>query len=1590
MKLKCVAGILLGLSTIAMAGEPIVLNWGNIDTTSSDQQAASKALVRSARIRAAATVKGESAEEAAAYIVQFTGIIQPEWRSWLEGTGAEIKGYVPENAFTVWATADEIAVIGENENVEWVGAVKAEYKRARPVRAALAKRAAAKTAETAARYRVTGYDVNGGAALVARLASELGVTAEDYFSTADRCVVTVALTESQLETVTGWDEVEWVEHRLKPVLFNDAACKTNMMAVTNVWKGISSGGLGLTGAGQIVAVADTGLDKGSTSDIHADFSGRIVAGYGWSSGAYSSSYSWGDEDSHGTHVCGSVLGDGSKSSGRFRGMAYGARLVIQGQQADLGGLPSNLSKLFVQAYTAGARIHSDSWGYSDSSYWGSYVSDCQQIDQYVWSNQNFLVVVAAGNDGIDANSDGVVDPGEVSPPSTAKNCLCVGAAESYRSGLESYTWGSSWPDDFPADPISSDPITATLTPQGMAAFSSRGPTDDGRFKPDIVAPGTDIVSTRSRATTNTGWGVYTSNTNYLYMGGTSMATPLTSGAMALLRQWLVESNGIAEPTAALMKAVLINGARDMTPGQYGTATKQEITARPDRSQGFGHVNLYNALCPATGHFLTMVTNRLATSASYTTNISVGQTGAGKYVFTLAYSDYWPTSLSGKMLVNDLDLTVTKPSGTVIYPNNLTKADHTNNVEFIEFEADEMGDYTVKVFGYNVPSGSSQPFALVMRGPTTEALDPVAPVFLASTESGTVARHGEYEYDFSELLTMAPYPSPTWTISTSVHADEYVFEDGYLYCMPTNVGSYVFTVTASNASGTAQCVLTLTVTPGAPDTPNNPWCSVLGTTDFTVEWTAVDYATSYRLDVIQGTTFEVGGGEGLSEGFAGGITAPTGWTFSGLGGTYTSSGNYGAASPSLKFDTLNDGIQTPALVSPTNVSYWAKGMAAGSVLTLEAAANDAWSTVAADSISTTATTFSHALNSAVTNLRWTMTTKPSGANVAFDDVQIQAATAAPGTWLAGYSNLTVNTTSQKVSGVSSGTDYAFRIRAVNTAGISANSPEVSITTSEAASVPGWIAFPAQSVNVGDILQFQPEPYVSGSPAPAISLSSSTAAGADYTFDSDGLIFNPSAQGTFTFTFNATNSEGSASQTLTVTATATAPSFTSGTSYSATVGEPMSFTATATGIPTPVVALTSSTASAGEYSSNAGTVSFTPSAVGVYTFTFSATNVAGSASQTVTVTVTPAPVTVPTLTLSSATAGGFTAGWTACDGVSTYTLQVATDNAFSSGGSGASVTLLNNVATNPATVPEGWTYNLSSSTAKYLQMLTIANYVQSPAFSTANLTALTLTLKVRTFGGTSGTSSNLLVQYSTDGGTTWTELGTVSATSSTLTEKTLDAAACLGNASVCLKWSVPGATSSKGMGMSSIVLTGTESAGGGSLMLNETVSATSYAVTGLSASTLYYARVKGTGDWSSVQSITTLASGGGETNPVVESDYEQWLAGQGLNVTDYPQTGEADNGKMQNWEAYVADLNPSDSNAVLALDVVETAVASTDEVALTFPASSSRYYQMVYKTNLLGASLTNNLGWGTANMVVTNALPSGEWFGEIRVLLDAPTP
>jgi serine protease AprX len=395
-------------------------------------------------------------------------------------------------------------------------------------------------------------------------------------------------------------------------------------------------------------------------------------------------------------------------------LAYRAKLVLQAVEQELqwkdpanlqrfgrfllAGLPSDLTTIFSFAYGKGARIHSNSWGGGSA---GSYDDQCLQVDRFIWRKPDFCILFAAGNDGRDGNANGAIDLGSVTPPGTAKNCITVGASENNRPQM-TLTYGTGWPDDYPSNPIKSDRLAND--PNDIAAFSSRGPTADGRVKPDVVAPGTYILSTRSRllAANNFGYGRFGSSTLYMFDSGTSMATPLTAGAVAVVREYLRKTVKIASPSAALLKAALIAGAQPVRPA----------AVPPDNDQGFGRVNLDNLLSPPAPLKAAFIEGKgLATGSLDERAVTVAQ-GGQPLKIVLAYSDF-----PGPRLVNNLNLIVRGPTGAVIQVGNAgagNSFDTKNNVELAMFPQAGAGSYRLQVVGSNVPNGP-QPFALVVIG-----------------------------------------------------------------------------------------------------------------------------------------------------------------------------------------------------------------------------------------------------------------------------------------------------------------------------------------------------------------------------------------------------------------------------------------------------------------------------------------------------------------------------------------------------------------------------------------------------------------------------------------------------------------------------------------------------------------------------------------------------------------------------------------------------------------------------------------------------------------------------------------------------------
>jgi hypothetical protein len=554
---------------------------------------------------------------------------------------------------------------------------------------------------------------------------------------------------------------------------------------------------GLTGAGQVVAVADTGLeyetcfweDPGHPvspqqvrppGPLAVDPDHRkILALNGVNSFVLDHDGSF----RHGTHVAATVAGDdlshlaspGSVSHDHGDGIAPGAKIVFE----DIGGprdstceatlWVDSVGDLLEQEYQAGARISTNSWG--------GGIDRPDELDLAVWEHEDLLVIFSAGNSAAVAIND----------LATAKNSVAVGATENHDATFQ-HAFGP-------------------LDPENMTAFSSRGPATDGRVKPDVVAPGyrvysnrftTQYVSDELAPECSPGdpaievcfpdvGGCYRSLTDDTcavgHLLGTSMAAPIVAGLGALARQYFtdgyhpagvaVEGEGF-EPSAALLKAVLLNGARNMTGHLYERrgASPQDLgplADAPSNIQGWGRVVLDDALYlkgDSRRLELLDVPNAAGLASGQSEEIIFEVVATGQPLkLTLVWTDPPGLSYAATALVNDLDLVLEAPDGALYRGNQWTVddvgvpddkessrdapgRDSLNNVEGILIRAPEAGLYRARIEAFDVPGYQGvlrQGFALVVSGAVTRspgavaggAGGPGAPLTLAKAPSGEI-------------------------------------------------------------------------------------------------------------------------------------------------------------------------------------------------------------------------------------------------------------------------------------------------------------------------------------------------------------------------------------------------------------------------------------------------------------------------------------------------------------------------------------------------------------------------------------------------------------------------------------------------------------------------------------------------------------------------------------------------------------------------------------------------------------------------------------------------------------------------------------
>jgi hypothetical protein len=457
---------------------------------------------------------------------------------------------------------------------------------------------------------------------------------------------------------------------------------------------------------ETVAVSDAGPGSPSGGFLPAWMSARVMG--------YVSLYGGGERvfSDHGKLTMGILLAGETLDDRQPEAKPFQVVFYATGYGLGIPPQPVSMYSMLGDAYSRGVRVFlngSVPEGRESVVRYGTFTF---QRDAFAWSHPDLLIVDPAGNEGTDADGDGRVDMGSLLGGSCAKNVVSVGGCESERGGGDGPTYrdlDESFPGSFSASPLGGDSAAGDM--RGMAAFSSRGPTDDGRIKPDLVTQATRLPLPSTMGGKGWSgpvlWGEGTSQFAY----GTSLAAALLAGEAGLLRGLVGAWLG-ASPSAAMLKALLVNGAEDLYPGQYGE-DDPEVPRAPNPVEGWGRPD--ESWTKDRTSWLKLVDDREGLREGDVRVFRVDVQAMSELRITLAWTDYPSLPQSRVHLVNDLDLRVIGPGGDFYYPNGRHARDPLNNTERVVVDVSgKPGKYTVEVKAWNVPM-APQPYALVIQG-----------------------------------------------------------------------------------------------------------------------------------------------------------------------------------------------------------------------------------------------------------------------------------------------------------------------------------------------------------------------------------------------------------------------------------------------------------------------------------------------------------------------------------------------------------------------------------------------------------------------------------------------------------------------------------------------------------------------------------------------------------------------------------------------------------------------------------------------------------------------------------------------------------
>jgi subtilisin-like proprotein convertase family protein len=661
----------------------ILLNSGTIDT---NQPAAQ--LLRSGSLQ----FSGRRL-----HLIQFHGPVASAWLEQLSSSGITIVDAIPENAYLIYASAAQLRQLQSDSNLQWEGPLRPSFRIAPALQTALTTHN-----NQPQRIQIQLIDDPATNAATIALLHKLRSEPMEIQSISHYVNIITTIPANAIDQIAQQPDVISIHPYELPQQFDER--QLQIIAGAQSGNGPSAGDylawldtLGLSQAqfsssGFVVDVTDSGLDDGTTSPNHPalyEFGNTSLASrvaYARLEGRHNNGGTIAGTDGHGT-LNAHIIAGYVPSSAPYRSFPHAD---AQGFRYGLGVAPfvrvgssvifdpssftyPNYRDMVARAYRDGARISANSWG---SRAQGAYTADAQTYDYLVRDaqpsgsavavagNQELTFVFAAGNGGSSAQTIGA--------PGSAKNVITVGASEGVHA--------------FPTPDGCGYSNTAADNLNDLASFSSRGPTSDGRIKPDLIAPGTHITGGAFQAeapgangTAGPGFdgeGVCGGSANspflpsgqqwYIASTGTSHSTPVVAGAAALVRQYFI-NHGWPAPSPAMTKAILVSGTQYLN----GVATGGSL---PSNNQGMGLLNLTDVLS-TTPRLLFDQQERFGSSGQSRQFVgTIADTNRPTRI-SLAWTDA-PGSTIGAAYLNNLDLEV-QVGGQIYYGNVFVGA---NSVE----------------------------------------------------------------------------------------------------------------------------------------------------------------------------------------------------------------------------------------------------------------------------------------------------------------------------------------------------------------------------------------------------------------------------------------------------------------------------------------------------------------------------------------------------------------------------------------------------------------------------------------------------------------------------------------------------------------------------------------------------------------------------------------------------------------------------------------------------------------------------------------------------------------------------------------------